>query len=290
MDYLSKQLGKTLADVLEGAPAEVINTIRHRFFTDLQKRTKALGYDIRDEEDILKIPAATLEELKQEILDEWDIRLAHGSVGSAKVFIAQKPDTLPHVLHVLSLDKDDDVREAVAGNESTDQDDLDHLSEDKKPHVQAAVASNRKTRPTTLGKLAIHEDDYVRCSVAENPSCDAATRNLLLNDPSRIVREFVAWNENLPKAQRDKLLRELTSFEEKEGRTYIYEKIPNPSVFSDEELVRAMANHPSPSFRELAAICPSLPQELLDRLMKDPDPKVGVAAFRANERRRLKDC
>lgn len=98
---------------------------------------------------------------------------------SARLKIANNPQTSPQVLAQLALDKSRFVREAVAANLQTPSDVLIRLALDQAWEVRRVVACNPKTPRDVLVQLAQDEKSWVRAAVAGNSQTPVDTLNLL---------------------------------------------------------------------------------------------------------------
>ena len=125
----------------------------------------------------------------------------------ARLDLAYSGYTPAGALAELANDKNDDVREAVAGHENTPAYVLGELAKDENNEVRKAVAGNESTPAHVLPELANDKNDDVRKAVAGNKNTPAYVLAELAKDENNDVRKAVAGNKNTPENE----LLELTS-------------------------------------------------------------------------------
>jgi len=121
--------------------------------------------------------------------------------------LAADPETPVEVLTALAQDKDEAVREGVAGNASTPVEALTALAKDKNNWVRRLVAGNVSTPVEVVMVLAKDKDGYVREGLARNAASILAaesmeappsTLQLLARLPKTDIRLAVTRNPNTP--------------------------------------------------------------------------------------------
>lgn len=110
--------------------------------------------------------------------------------------IAEDPNTPLSILNKLSINKNQDVRKAVARNPNTPPDVLTKLINDYN-FVRQGVAENPNTPLDVLAKLSIMKDVDIRRSVAENPNTPRDILIKLRKDPSVYVRKAAMNNPSI---------------------------------------------------------------------------------------------
>lgn len=131
------------------------------------------------------------------------------------------------------------------------------------------LAHNRYTPADVVARLARHPDPRVRERVASRADLDAPLLEELAEDPDGTVRTR-ALVHPLPRtwAQREAIDRVVGCNAEDVGP--VGEMLVEPDI----DWYRACAVSTHPLLRRVAATCPGLPRELVDRLAEDPDPHV----------------
>ncbi|MEV0975948.1 hypothetical protein [Streptomyces sp. NPDC049915] len=132
-----------------------------------------------------------------------------------------------------------------------------------------ALAHNPHTPAGAVARLARHPDPRIRACVAGRADLDPALLEELAEDPDDTVRTRARVHP-LPRtwAQRAALDQVAGPTADDIGPV---RELP---VEPDADWYRACAVSPHPLLRRVAATCPGLPLELVDRLADDPDPEV----------------
>jgi hypothetical protein len=132
-----------------------------------------------------------------------------------------------------------------------------------------ALAHNRHTPAHAVARLARHPDPSVRARVASRADLDPPLLAELAEDPEGAVRTR-ALVHPLPRtwAQRSAIDRIIGRNAEDIGP--VAEMLVEPDI--NWYIACAVSVHPL--LRRVAATCPKLPEELVNRLADDPDPDV----------------
>jgi len=210
-----------------GTPRDVLEMLKKDENKNVrEKAVYSLNNVLKDEEvNIVKSPEAEYDtdNLKSEIEALSD------EEREAK---ADKPDTEPKILSILSKDKNWNVRANVADNKNTPVEILDELSKDESSRLRAIVALNLNTSKETLDNLANDEELFVRSAVAKNTNAMNKTLRRLVKDKIPGVRGSVAYNENAP----GDLLIKLTKDKVKNVRELGEKALENRGIKTGEEI------------------------------------------------------
>jgi len=133
-------------------------------------------------------------------------------------------------LSALANSESDNVKEAVANNESTSEDTLGKLAESDNEYIQQAVANNESTSKDTLGKLAESDNENIREIVANNNSTSEETLKKLSEDNNEIVQYYANQNLNSREQVEDKSVDQADKQIEKDIEAYNAERDSGKSM------------------------------------------------------------
>lgn len=123
--------------------------------------------------------------------------------NSTRAAAATNPALSPSVLWRLALEDDDTwVCAHAARNPNIDDVDAHRVALDKEPEVRRALAANEHVDPAVLERLQADPDPVVRSVLAMNPSLTPATIHALTNDETPSVRAAAAANPATPAGAR----------------------------------------------------------------------------------------
>ncbi len=192
-----------------------------------------------------------------------------------KITLAHNANTPASILSLLSEDKDEQVRSAVAINKNASAEILSKLAGDLSRNVRQVVADNPNTPAQCLAQLALAKEividfgrerdmcEIIRSSVARNPNSPEDVLVKLAEDPSEYVRK--AASEHLAA---------LTSYpsdktEDKTESKAMPGTVEPENSFSAEQLAK-MALDSDYKVRRLVAKNPNTPSDCLAMLVDDP--------------------
>ncbi|MFC4456560.1 hypothetical protein [Deinococcus sonorensis] len=224
--------------------------------------------------------------------------------------IAQHPDVSADVLTRLATDEEGSVRSAVAVHPRTPVALLYPLADDPVQPVRWSVIGNQNLPLDLLERFAQDDNESTRASVASRANLPEALQEALAHDPSPVVRErfedarichastaqLALWAPEHPKAAMELARRAdvapdtllaLVQMDNERARwsAYINSNMPVDELY-------ALVNDTTRSAWErehlLRAVIlnPAVPQELLERLTREPGQSVPAAARRVLNRRR----
>ena len=104
----------------------------------------------------------------------------------------------PELLHILSREKDENIRGAVAKNPNTPREVLTALSGDSWEYVRSFVARNPNTPREVLTALSGDANEYVRSFVAGNPNTPPEVLAALSKDKAQNIPNIIAKNPSTP--------------------------------------------------------------------------------------------
>ena len=141
-----------------------------------------------------------------------DLLAAHPELNGVNLWRAKNPGATSSTLAQLALDKDAQVREAVAANPNTPSEALDRLAYDLNGNVLIEVARNPSTSPETLIRLIETLDGdrgrWVRRNALENPNLPREVFEQLAVHPIFDIRWAVANCERTPASVFEQLAEE----------------------------------------------------------------------------------
>ena len=203
------------------------------------------------------------------ISDAFTVLASSKSVDN-RTLAAEDKDISLKWLKLLSKDKSESVRNAIAGNPQATPALLKVLARDRSEYVIRAVALNPSTPAATLKALASANSEDIRYSVVCNEKVPVQILQLLAKDDSVSVRAAVASNERTPA----KLLVALAHDSEDNVRQGVAEN-PKAPV----EILEALTHEQGEVgtiLRFKVAYNPSTPQRILRRLWQDSDDYVRI--------------
>ena len=198
------------------------------------------------------------------VADAFTVLASSKSVDN-RTSAAQDKDIPLKWLKLLSKDKSETVRNAIAGNPQATPAILKVLARDRSEYVVSAVASNTRTAAVTLNALASAQSESIRSSVAGNEKVPVQILQLLAKDKSIDVRTAVARHERTP----PRLLVALARDKDEYVRQGVAEN-PKAPVELLEALSREQGEEGS-ICRSQVASNPSTPLRILRRLWGDSD-------------------
>ncbi|MFK0227077.1 hypothetical protein ACIQUL_15090 [Streptomyces sp. NPDC090303] len=158
------------------------------------------------------------------------------------------------------------VRRAAAAHRAVPPEGLAALLDDPEGEPAATFAARTDLPTGFLERLAAHPAADVRAVVAANPAVPGPLLGVLVSDPDPDVRRAVAENPAVPLA----LLVTVATRERLPD-----EPAPRIASATDAEL-RVLVRSPVAQVRALVAERPLLPDDLVERLLGDPDHGVAL--------------
>lgn len=201
-------------------------------------------------------------------------------------FAARNPGTAPAKLTRLTRDVDPTVRELAARNPSTPQYALAALAVDAAPAVREAIAGNVSTPPETLEAMArdARVTDPVLVAIAGNEATPVVTLTRLSSSRNSAVLSAVSGNRAVPVSVRAKLFKVEALRSVLRSTGYLFESINDRVAIAsraygvaDEQ--RILAHDLEADVRRAVAAATSPPQDILDILSADDDPRVASVAL-----------
>ncbi|MGI4848944.1 MAG: hypothetical protein ACRYGK_12515 [Janthinobacterium lividum] len=136
--------------------------------------------------------------LKQDKASQKMAQQLYNPLLQARPALVRDPNTPAHVLHIMTVSNNPEVRLAMTDNPALPAGILEVLARDPYPAIRLAAAQHCNIPPMSLTALAADRNPEIRAAVARNPLTSLRTRSLLAADHDQSVVNAAAMPREFP--------------------------------------------------------------------------------------------
>lgn len=119
--------------------------------------------------------------------------------------VAGNSNTTGEILETLSKDKNDNIKLNVIAHQNVSERSINNILSDKSEEFRVEVSLNNKVKPEILDRMTRDESSFVKLGLTKNDNTSAVTLDRLSNIPNEKIKTGVIYNPNVSLKTLEKL-------------------------------------------------------------------------------------